>query len=547
MNWLQASFSMIGGVGLLLYGMSLMKENLQKVTGKKLREILILLTKNRFIGLGLGTLITLLFQSSTATTVLLIGLTSASIITLRDTLAVLLGSDIGSTITAQLIALKATALSLPIVFIAAFLFLFSKTRRRKRISLALMGFGLLFLGLKMMSDTMSPLKSDPHVGQLLTHISNYPLIEMMAAAIFTFLVSSSAASIGIVMLLTMQQMITLEQAIYMLLGANIGTTFTPLLSSIGSSRESQRVACAHFLFKITGVLIFVPFVSEVAGLMTKITNNPGFQVANTHTFFNISMAIIFIPFIQYFALLLEKLVKDKNSVSDIVSPKYLDENLLHSPELAIGIATKETIYISDLVTDMIKPINVLFEYYNQDQADRILAKEDAVDLLSLATNNYLTKLLRQPLTNDEFSRAMGLVNIVREYEFIGDVIERSILGKAENMNIRNLEFSPKGQLEIKTLHDKTVELLNVVNTAFATNNSTLANKAKDLQEELSDLHFRLKMSHIARIRKGTTESEKTSFIYMGLINCYLQISEHLRNIVSILNNEYPCTLGKMPI
>ncbi|SHK71582.1 Na/Pi cotransporter family protein [Desulforamulus aeronauticus] len=530
MNWYQAAFSMIGGVGLLLYGMSLMKDNLQKVAGKKLREILIILTKNRLVGLGLGMLFTLLFQSSTATTVLLIGLTSASIITLRETLAVLLGSDIGSTITAQLIALKATEISLPVIFIATFALLFSKTHRKKRLSLAIMGFGLLFLGLKIMSDTMAPLKSNPSVGLILTKLSAYPALEMAVAAIFTFLVSSSAATIGIIMLLTMQQMITLEQAIFMLLGANIGTTFTPLLSSIGSSRESQRVAWAHFLFKTTGVLLFLPFVNQVASLMKTLAASPGFQVANTHTFFNVTIAFLYLPFIHYFATFLEKWIKDKKA-DNVFSPKYLDEHLLNSPELAIGMSLKETIQISDLVTEMVRPIYSLFDYYNQDKVDRILEREDKVDLLSLATNNYLTQLLRHPLTRDEFNRSMALVNIVREYEFIGDVIERNILGKAENMNIRNLDFSPSGQQEIKLIHDKTMEILLMVNTSFATNNAALGAKALNLQEELTDLHFRLKMSHIARMRSGGTESEKTSFIHIDLLNCYLQISEHLKNIV----------------
>lgn len=533
MNWYHAAFSMIGGVGLLLYGMSLMKDNLQKVAGKKLREILMVLTKNRFVGLGLGFLITLLFQSSTATTVLLIGLTSASIITLRETLAVLLGADIGSTVTAQLIALKATEISLPVIFIAAFILLFSKTRRKKRLSLAIMGFGLLFLGLKIMSDTMAPLKSDPSVGIILTKMSAYPVVEMAIAAIFTFLVSSSAASIGIIMLLAMQHLITLEQAIYMLLGANIGTTFTPLLSSIGSSRESQRVAWAHFFFKVTGVLLFLPFVNQVAGLMRAFASSPGFQVANTHTFFNITIALLYLPFIHYIATFLEKWIKDKKEGSHF-GPKYLDENLLDSPELAIGMSHKETIQISDLVTSMVSPIYSLFEYYNQDKVDKILEKEDRVDLLSMATNNYLTKLLRNNLTRDEFNRAMGLVNIVREYEFIGDVIERNILGKAENMNIRNLQFSQDGQQELKLLHEKTLEILRIVNTAFATNNPALAEKAVNLQEELSDLHFRLKMSHIARMRKNGQESEKTSFIHIDLLNCYLQISEHAKNIANII-------------
>lgn len=540
MQWQNSLLNMIGGVGLLLYGMSLMKDNLQKVAGKRFREILILLTKNRLVGLGLGAFMTLLFQSSTATTVLLIGLTSASILTLRETLAVVLGADIGSTITAQLIALKATEIALPVIFLGSFIFLFSKSSRKKRIALVLIGFGILFLGLKMMADTMYPLKNDPAVAKILTQISNNPLLDIMAAAVFTFLISSSAATIGIIMLLAMQHMIEIKPAIYMLLGANIGTTFTPILSSIGSSRESQRVAMAHFLFKLLGVLLAFPLVGYIVELMQKVTASPGFQVAHTHTLFNIVLAFLFLPFIQYVARFLEMILPNKKDTTGELKPKYLDENLLSSPDLAMGMATKEIIIISDYVLEMIKSVASLFANYNQDKADKILEKEEKVDVLSIAANRYLTILLRQSLTQDEFKKAMGLITIIREYEFIGDVVERNMIGKAENLNIRNKKFSMEGLQEIQALNNRIVHLLQLVNTSFATNNCTLAEQAKVLYEEIVDFQFRLQMSHIIRLKEGTRETEETTFAHMELINCYGLISEHLKNIAMIMTNELPC-------
>ncbi|GAB6181529.1 Na/Pi cotransporter family protein [Desulfotomaculum defluvii] len=539
MQWQNSLLNMIGGVGLLLYGMSLMKDNLQKVAGKRFRDILTLLTKNRLVGLGLGAFITLLFQSSTATTVLLIGLTSASILTLRETLAVVLGADIGSTITAQLIALKATEIALPVIFLGSFIFLFSKTNRRKRMALVLVGFGILFLGLKMMADTMYPLKNDPSVGRILTQISSNPLLDILVAAVFTFLISSSAASIGIIMLLAMQHMIEIRPAIYMLLGANIGTTFTPILSSIGSSRESQRVAMAHFLFKTMGVLLAFPMVDYIVEFIKQVTNSPGFQVAHTHTLFNIVLALLFLPIIKHVAHFLEILLPNKKDPAGELKPKYLDENLLTSPDLAMGMATKEIIVISDYIHEMVKSTATLFANYNQDKADKILEKEEKVDLLSIATNQYLTKLLRHRLTKDEFKRAMGLITIIREYEFVGDVVESNMLGKAENMNIRNQSFSAEGLREIQTLNDRIVYLLHLVNTSFATNNCVLAEQSKALYEEIVDLLFRMQMSHIIRLKEGARETEETTFAHMELINCYGRISEHLKNIVMVLTDDLP--------
>ena len=541
MSWQSTLLSMIGGMGLLLYGMYVLSEGLQKIAGKKLREALSTLTKNRIIAMGLGALVTILFQSSTATTVILVSLTSASIISLRQTLAVILGADIGTTVTAQLIALKATEISLPIVGIGATIVFFSKNNKNKRIGQVLIGFGLLFLGLKIMSDTMYPLRDDPAFENLLLKMSDRPILALVLAAAFTFLVHSSAATIGIIMLLAMQGMITLEPAIYMLFGANIGTAFTAILSSLGSSRESKRVATAHLLFKVIGVLLFLPFVSPLAALMTNITANAGFQVANIHTFFNIAIAVLFVPFVSRFALFLEYIIPEKKEAATDVTPKYLDESLFSSPELAIGMATKEIMHISDHVTDMMKEIYPLLRNYEQDHAEKLLQKEHHIDVLATASNKYLTHLLRQQLSKDEFNKTMGLVHIVRDYEYIGDIIEKNLLSKAESKSVNNLDFSEEGHQDILAMHNKVVELLHLVNTCFATNSCLLAERAKNFQEDVVDLEFRLRMSHIARMQKGAQETENTSFIHMDVINAYLRISEHLKNIAMALTDEVSCT------
>ena len=541
MSWYHSGLSMIGGVGLLLYGMSVLKDNLQKVAGKKLREILIIVSKRKTFGMLLGIFITLLFQSSTATMFLLVGLTSAGIIALQEALPVILGANIGSTVTAQLIAFKVTELSLPIIFIGTFVLLFSKTTKGKQIAFIILGFGLLFLGLKIMSDTMGPLKTDPTFSHLLLSISKYPFLCIIIATLFTFLVASSAATIGIIILLAMQNMITLEPAIYMLLGANMGTAFLAVLSSLGSTREAQRVATAHLLFNVTGALLMLPFVKYVAILMSSITKNPGFQVANTNSIFILVMAILCIPFTNQCSRVLNIALPDKEEFKNGIKPRYLDETLLDSPEIALGMATREAMQISDLVAEMLKTTNNLFEAYNQDKADEITEKEDYVDLLCIATNKYLTQLLRQQLSRDEFNNAMGLVNIVREYEFIGDVLSINILTKAESLNKRNLDFSDSGKNEIQTMHDKVLDLMNIVNTSLATNNPKLIEKANKVYDDIVDLEFRLRMSHIARMQKGTRNTEDTSFIHLDVINSYLRISEHLSNIACTLSEEVSCT------
>lgn len=540
--WTEVALSLIGGMGLLLYGMYIMSEGLQKIAGQKLRTLLSALTQNRIVGMLVGALVTIIFQSSTATTVILVGLTSASIISLRQTLSVILGADIGTTVTAQLIALKVTEISLPIVGIGATVIFFSSRDKYKRIGQALMGFGLLFLGLKIMSDTMYPLREDPFFKNMLMNISDRPILAIVLAAIFTFLVHSSAATIGIIMVLAMQGMISLISAIYLLFGANIGTSFTAVLSSLGSTREAQRVATAHFLFKLVGVLIFLPFTGFYADLVRWIIpNSPGFQVANAHTIFNVAIALLFLPFTTYFAKLLEFIVPEKQVSNGEIKPKYLDDSLISTPTIAIGMALKEIFRISDIITEMVAKCDKLFKDYDTEMSEKLLQMEDYVDGLSESTNQYLTKIMRQPLTKDDFNRCMGLVHITKDYEHIGDVIEKNIVYLAESKNANNTDFSPDAYRELTAMHHKIMEMLHVVNTAVVNNSCYLAEKAKALHDEIVDLEFRIRMSHFARIRMGGSDNENTSSIYLDIINSYLRIAEHLNNIAMALTDEVSCT------
>lgn len=528
-------------MGLLLYGMFIMSEGLQKFAGHRLRHILSTLTQNKLIGLLIGALVTIIFQSSTATTVILVGLTSASVICLKQTLAVILGADIGTTITAQLIALKVTEISLPIVGIGATIIFFCHKDRTRLIGKILMGFGLLFLGLKIMADSMAPLQDDPYFANILMQMSDRPVLAIIIAAIFTFLVHSSAATIGIIMLLAMQGLISLHPAIYLLLGANIGTSFTAVLSSLGSNREAQRVAAAHLLFKLVGVLIFLPFINLFANLLQWITPNSGFQVANAHTIFNIAIALLFLPFTTHFAHLLERIIPEKGRDINEITPKYIDMSLTSTPSIAIGMAQKEIIRITDRVTEMVMHCDEMFKQYDSNIVEKVLKREEEVDALSEATNLYLTKLMRKTLTKEEFNQCMGLVHIVKDYEHIGDVVEKNIIYLAESKHANNVDFTEDGHKEITAMAHKAIEMLHVVNTAIVTNNCYLAERANKLHEELVDMEFRFRMSHFARMQMGADNSENTSSIFLDIINSYLRMAEHLDNVTLALTDEVSCT------
>lgn len=536
--WKSIMFGLLGGMGLLLYGMFLMSEGLQKIAGYRLRNILSTLTHNRFTALIVGALVTVLFQSSTATTVILVGLTSASIMSLKQTLGVILGSDIGTTVTAQLIALKVTEISLPIVGIGATIIFFSKRDKYKKIGQVLLGFGLLFLGLKIMADTMHPLRDDPFFRQMLMSASDYPLLAIAAAAVFTFLIHSSAASVGIIMIMAMQDLVSLHSSIYLLFGANIGTSFTALLSSLGSSRESQRVATAHLLFKVAGVLVFLPFVNQYAFLIQKLTASPGYQVANAHTLFNIGIALLFLPFIDQFAKLLEKIVPERKvSQEKQLKPKYLDDNLITTPSFALGLASKEINYAADQVLDMTQTIIPIFENSDVELLDEINKKEDLLDVLFKSITEYLTSVMRQPLSRDEFYRSMSNMHIINDLEHIGDIIEKDITHIASCKITQRCKFSDDGWEEIRDMHTRLNDLMRLVNVALATNDPGLASEAMKQYPKLARMERHLRAQHFNRLKEGKSLSISTSSLHLDLINSFLRISEHLKNICYEIINQ----------
>lgn len=536
-TWVQAILGFTGGMGLLLYGMHLMSEGLQKIAGENLRSILSTLTHNRFKGLLVGAFVTMLFQSSTATTVILVGLTSASIITLRQTLGVILGADIGTTVTAQLIALKVTEIALPIVGIGATIIFFSKRDKYKRFGQAFLGFGLLFLGLKIMADTMQPLRDDPFFSQMLMLAGDYTLLAIVASALFTFLVHSSAAAVGLIMVLAMQDMISLKSTIYLLFGANIGTSFTAVLSSLGSNREAQRVATAHMLFKVFGVVLFLPFVTPFANFVSGITVSAGYQVAIIHTLFNVGIAILFLPFITQFARFLNIIIPEKVVTETVFGPRYLDDKLLQTPAIAVGFAAKEISRIFDLIFEMTRNIKNIFEKHNNALLEKTLQQEDHVDILCKATNQYLAGILRQPISKREFYKCMGYMHIVNDLEHIGDIIEKKVAHIAKSKISGKFMFSEDGWDEITIMHEQVCELMRMAHAAYTITDIDLAHHAASLQPEITRLERQLREMHMRRLRLCIVDSEQTSTLHLDLINAYLQISEHVRKICNEIANQ----------
>lgn len=527
-SWFYMVFGFLGGIGILLYGIQVMGDGLQKILGRQLRQMLESVTRKKFFGLLAGVAVTTLFQSSTATTVILVGLTSASVITLRQCMPVVLGADIGTTITAQLIALKFTELALLIVGIGAPIVFFARRDRHRRIGQAITGFGLLFLGLKIIADTMQPLQSVPLFKETILAVSQMPFLAVAAAALATFLVHSSAAILGIVMVLATQGLIDLYGAIYLLLGANVGTSFTALLASIGSRREAQRVALAHFLSKLGGTTLLFPFVPCYGALLSHFTSSVAFQVANAHALFNIGLAVVFLPFSDLGCRVLEIILPDKKIPE--LEPKYLREEVITAPSVAIGLAHKETVRLSAETLRVVRDAERALQDGNVELLDRITHKEKVMDVLCRTAVAYLTRVLRQPLSRDEMEYAMGLIHVIDALEKTTDIVERNIKFLIESKMAQGVDFSSQGKDELADVIGRVSDLMRLTHKALVQDDFCLAEQVVTNQPQIAALVRDLRQEHVHRLTEGIKESEATSSLHLELLTCYQQVSELMRDI-----------------
>ncbi len=533
--WTTILFGLFGGIGVLLYGIQVMGDGLQKILGKQLRSLLESVTRRPLLGVLAGVVLTILFQSSTATTVILVGLSNAAVITLRQCMPVILGADIGTSVTAQLIALKFTELSLLIVGIGAPIVFFAKQERHRRIGQAIMGFGLLFLGLKIVGDSLQPLQKVPEFTRFLLLASQYPLAAVVVSSVITFLIHSSAAVLGIIMVLSGYHLIDLPGAIYLLLGCNVGTSFTALLSSIGSRREAQRVALAHFFSKLGGTVLFFPLVSWYASFLASLTSNHSFQVSNAHTFFNLGLAVIFLPFSRWGSQFLEWLLPDKKIPE--LEPKFLREEVINLPAVAIGLAQKETVRLSAGTLRMLWYTERTLTQGKRRFLDRIAHQEKVMDILFKAAVEYLTRVLRQPLSSDEHQYAIGLIHVLDNLEKISDIVERDIKYRMETQLAERAIFSVQGQKELANTIHRVIDQLRQTHKGLVQNDFDLAEGAVTVYPRITAMIREYRQNHIHRLTEGIKESEETSNLHLELLNSYQQISETTRNIAFAVMEE----------
>jgi len=548
-NWLlMLIFGLLGGLGLFLMGMEMMSEGMKKSAGDKLRNILGNLTRNRFMALGLGTFVTMVIQSSSAVSVMLVGFVNSKLMKFQRTIAIILGANIGTTITAQLVAFKVTDYALLMIALGFGLVYMSKKQGLKYLGQSILGFGILFYGMHVMSEAMYPLRTYAPIIDMLLHLEN-PLFGILVGALFTALLQSSSAFIGIIIVLAGQGLLTLDAGIALLLGSNIGTSITAVLASLKANREAKKVALANVFVNTFGVLVFVAWIPAFGDIITRLSPKsslpPGDilamaetiprQMANAHTFFNLAVAIILLPITNVVSRVINRILPEIPEPEEaVLAVQFLDDNILGTPTLGLNLAKEETMRMAKITQDMVGDVILPFLVKDPSVIKEVLEKEKLVNFLSEQVNLYLTKIIRQGIESERADEAFQIMYSVKELESIADTCTNLLGQKAELWIESNFEFSAEGKKELIEYHTLIQKQLARAIEVFEELNLEKAKRMKEKHKKYRSIAAGLEKQHYERLRDIGKEVEARRDTHLELMTHFRTIQSHATNIGRIL-------------
>lgn len=536
--------SLLGGLALFLYGMSMLGSGLEKLSGGRLEQTLEKLTNNVFKGVLLGALVTGAIQSSSATTVIVVGLVNARILKLRQAIGIIMGANIGTTVTAHilrlsdlssdnffLMLLKPTTLAPVVGIIGILMVMVGKKQKYKTLGEILLGFCILFTGMFNMEAAVSPLSESPEFASLFASLSN-PVIGVLVGAGVTAIIQSSSASIGILQALSSTGIITWSSAIPIILGQNIGTCITPILASIGASKNAKRTAAVHLSFNIIGTCVFLIVIYTIQSISPfsfwDLPIDKG-GIANFHTTFNVCVTLMFLPFVGLLEKLVIHLIPDQQTADEVDDPAIaLDDRLLTSPGLAIQHCRDAVLQMGKLARKNFSASVRQLEQYNHKEAEKIREREDTIDRLEDRLGNYMLKIPQDNLSEQSSATISALLHILSEFERIGDY-SINLVEFAENMESTGAEFSPQAQFELTTIGEAVGEAIDMALGCFEKQDLALAETIEPLEEVVDQMQETLKDRHINRLRNGQCTVD-AAFPFVESLSCLERISDHCSNI-----------------
>jgi phosphate:Na+ symporter len=545
-NWVtMLVVGLLGGLALFLMGIRLMSSGFKHSAGERIRAILGKLSKNRLYATGFGAFITMVTQSSSATVVMLMGFVQSGLIRFNQTIGMIFGAAIGTTITVQLISFRIADYSLLIIALGFVLNSFSKRESLKFTGEALLGFGILFYGMHIMGEAMSPLRTyDPFI-DLLANLKQ-PILGILAGIFFTALIQSSAAFIGILLTLASQGLISLEASVPLMMGANLGTSVTGIFAGIDANREAQKVAMGYTMFKLIGILLLAGFISPFVDLVryftpdiitdetTGIAANIPRQVANAHTIFNVLITLAVLPFTKVYARLIDFILPPLPEKKSKYAAKYLDNSLISTPSVALKVAKQEVVGLCNIVEEMVDEIIVPFISRDKSPLARIADKEMYVDYLRDQINAYMIQITRQDTTDRETQEAFQVMYVVKELEQIADLVSLNLSERARWWLQSGYEFSAEGKLELKEYHLLTQKQVKRAVSVFTELNLEKAKKAFKKYEDFKEFGRELERQHFNRLKEDNDKTLTSSKTHLEMVSVFRTIGSHANNIAHII-------------
>ncbi|EJR54375.1 hypothetical protein IIO_05701 [Bacillus cereus VD115] len=525
-------FQFIGGLGIFLFGIKYMGDGLQQAAGDRLRDILDRFTTNPLMGVLAGMLVTVLIQSSSGTTALTVGLVSAGFMTLRQAIGVIMGANIGTTVTAFIIGIKIGEYALPVMAVGAILLFFFKNKKVHSVGQVVFGFGMLFFGLELMSAGMKPLRSLESFQDLMISMSDNPILGIIVGTVFTLIVQSSSATIGILQELFGQGAIDLQAALPVLFGDNIGTTITAVLAAIGTSIAARRAALVHVIFNIIGTIIFtiilIPFTNLIQYFQTSLNLNPEMTIAFAHGTFNVTNTIIQFPFIAVLAWIVTKIIRGEDASINF-KPQHLNPIFIEqSPAIALTEAQKEIIRMAEFSLDGLKEANQFLNTQDKKHANMATQLEGAINNLDKKITEYLVLLSEKPLSSADSEKHSVLAGVVGDIERVGDHVENLV--ELVDFQISNrVSLSDDALTELNEMLELTISTLQDAINALTNFDTELAQTVIAKERKIDQMERVLRKRHVIRLNERSCSGD-ASIIFVDMVSNLERIGDHAVNI-----------------
>lgn len=527
----------LGGIALFLYGMQLMGDGLQKAAGARLQKILEVMTGKLPLGVLLGAGVTAVLQASGATTVMTVGLVNAGLLTLKQGFGIIMGANIGTTVTAQLIAFKLSDYITVLIFAGFMLQLLAKRRRWKYLGQVILGFGILMLGMDMMGKSVMPLRNYQGFIDFIGTFATNPLLGVMIGMVMTVLIQSSSATIGILIAMAGQGLIPLEGAIPVLLGDNIGTCITAVLASLRANMTAKRVAMAHVMFNVIGSIIFVAFMSLFVKLVIYVSpaGDIARQIANAHTAFNVINTLLFMPFAGYFVKFIEHLLPSKGEVVSL-RPVYLDESMLRTPAIALSLAGKEVVRMGNVARKNVGLGMEAIMNFDEKKLKYVLEHEPVVDSLERDITTYLTEMSATEMTHGMSARHTGLLHACNDIERIGDH-GQTLAKKARMIYEDEVHFSDEARAELEKLSQMVMAASGRALEALEKNDKDIAAEAVQLCRDVKHYQKEIRKNHIVRLNEKRCDPI-AGFVMLELLINMKRVADHSKNISQLVQGTF---------